>query len=289
MKYLLTLLCTLSILNISTAQSGVNLFDTNILHEIRITFEEDNFWQTMTSNYLSNQGNSGSNIPYLMGAVEIDGNLVDSVGVRQKGYSSHFFTISKKKSLKLDFNEFVRGQKYEGLRKLNLNNGVGDPAMQRDFLCFNMIREAGGIAPRVAYAKVYLNDEYWGIYVLIEQIDKTFLAENFDNGKGNLFKNIAWSNLEYFGENAEPYKEIFELKTNEEEDDWSRFIELMDVINNSTIAEFETQIQDYFNIDLYLKTLAIDVMTNNWDSYIQHGRNWYMYQDSSSNQFQWLP
>lgn len=272
------------------AQSGDNLFTNDAVHEIRITFAEPDFWAILTTNYQLNQtGGSGSNIPYLMANVEIDGETVDSIGVRQKGFSSYFSSNEFKKSLKLDFNEFVPGKRYDGLRKINLNNGVGDPALQRDFLCFDMIREAGGIAPRVAYAKVYLNDEYWGIYVMIEQVDREFLDNNFANGKGNLFKNISWSELEYMGTSVNPYKEIFELKTNEDTDDWGRFIEFMDLLNNSSPAEFETDIQDYFNVDLYLRTLAVDVMTDNWDSYIQHGRNWYMYQDSSTNAFQWIP
>jgi spore coat protein CotH len=37
------------------------------------------------------------------------------------------------------------------------------------------MREAGAVVPRVGFAKVYVNDEYWGLYLLVEQIDKTFL------------------------------------------------------------------------------------------------------------------
>lgn len=288
-KFLLFLIVFCLSLQFSFAQSGDELFTNDAVHEIRITFAEDNFWDILTQNYSTGQGNSGSNIEYLIGSVEIDGNAVDSIGVRQKGFSSYFSSNEFKKSLKLDFNEFVPGKRYDGLRKVNLNNGVGDPALQRDFLCFDMIRKAGGVAPRVAYAKVYLNEVYWGIYVMIEQVDKEFLDNNFSNGNGNLFKNISWSELEWLGTNANPYKEIFELKTNEDIDDWNRFIEFMDLLNNSANSEFEAQIQDYFNVDAYLRTLAVDVASDNWDSYIQHGRNWYIYQDSSTNAFQWIP
>jgi hypothetical protein len=291
MKYSLLFIFTMLFCSsFLTAQSGDNLFTNDAVHEIRITFEEPEFWTILTNNYQIGQtGGSGSTIEYLMGSVEIDGETVDSIGIRQKGFSSYFSSNEFKKSLKLDFNEFVPGKRYDGLRKVNLNNGVGDPALQRDFLCFDMIREAGGIAPRVAYAKVYLNDEYWGVYVMIEQVDRAFLDNNFANGKGNLFKNVSWSELEYLGTNVDLYKEIFELKTNEDIDDWDRFIEFMDLLNNGSVSEFETEIQDYFNVDLYLRTLAVDVMSDNWDSYIEHGRNWYMYQDSSTNAFHWIP
>lgn len=44
--------------------------------------------------------------------------------------------------------------------------------------------------------------------VMIEQVDREFLDNNFANGKGNLFKNISWSELEYMGTSANPYREI---------------------------------------------------------------------------------
>ena len=211
----LPLFLTLFILQNSTAQTGETLFSNDYLHEIHITFAEPDFWQIMTADYLANisENGGGGNIPYLMGSVEIDGELVDSVGVRQKGYSSHFSSNQFKKSLKIDFNEFAPGTRYEGLRKVNLNNGVGDPALQRDLLCFDMIREAGGIAPRVSHAKVYINDIFWGTYIVNEQVDKAFLNDNFANGNGNLFKNNAWSELEWLGSNSNAYKNTFQLKT----------------------------------------------------------------------------
>ena len=127
------------------------------------------------------------------------------------------------------------------------------------------------------------------MYQVIEQIDKEFLQRNFDDDDGNLFKNKAWSQFEDFGSDIDAYKQIYELKTNEEEDDWSGFINLMDVINNTSESEFSAAIEEIFNVDRFLKVLAVDVATNNWDSYLQHGRNWYLYEDLSTGLFHWIP
>ncbi len=279
------LLCCFS----SFAQSsGENLFDNNTLHEIRIYFEEDDFWDILTENY--QVGSYSGEVDYLQTTqIIIDGNTLDTVGVRQKGFSSHFASNEFKKSIKIDFNEFVSGQEYDGLRKINLANGVGDPSFQRDMLCYDMMRTAGIAAPRTAHTTLYLNDQYWGIYVLIEQVDKTFVSENFDDDNGDLFKNMGWSALEYLGTNPTSYKEFFELKTNKTEDNWSDFIELCDVINNTSIFNFPDAIQKVFDVDEYLRVLAIDVLTNNWDSYIEHGRNWYLYHEPEDGLFHWVP
>ncbi len=267
-------------------KAGNRIFDTSYVHEIRFEFEQSDYWNTMILNYESSW--DGQPVPYIMGDVIIDGERVDSVGVRFKGFTSYTYD-SDKKPFKIDFNEFVKGKRYDGLRKLNLNNGTGDPAMLRDVICYDLLRSSGVGAPRTSFSVVYVNDQFWGLYQNIEQVDKEFLERNFSNNKGNLFKNKGWSHLEYNGPNKTDYNNIFELKTNEEGDDWNGFISLMDVLNNSSDSEFAERIEDHFDVDRYLKTLAVDVATNNWDSYLQHGRNWYMYEDTSTGVFHWIP
>lgn len=289
MKKIITLCFVLFCFSNLFAQlSGENLFNNNTLHEIRIYFEEDDFWDIMTANY--EDGAMNGDIDYLATTqIIIDGNILDTVGVRQKGFSSHFSSNEFKKSIKIDFNEFVSGQEYDGLRKINLGNGVGDPSFQRDMLCYDMMRTAGIAAPRTSHTTLYLNDQYWGIYVIIEQVDKVFVNDNFDDNDGELFKNMGWSALEYLGTDPNSYKEFFELKTNKTEDNWNDFIELCEVINNTTNIEFPDEIQKVFDVDEYLRVLAIDVLTNNWDSYIDHGRNWYLYHEPEDGLFHWVP
>ncbi|MDB4163485.1 CotH kinase family protein, partial [Saprospiraceae bacterium] len=224
-----------------------------------------------------------------MASASIDGEVTDSVGIRQKGFASHFGSQGDKKSMKIDFNHFVDGKKYDGLKKINLNNGFGDPAIQRDKLCYNIMNKAGVDAPRTSYARIYLNDQYWGLYLLVEQVDRTFLKDNFGNSNGNLFKNVGNSELEWMGQDTGQYQQIFELKTDPNVEAWENFVELMDVLNNTGDGDFKEEISKIFNVDLYLKVLAVDVATGNWDSYIEHGRNFYMYQDAYSRKFNWIP
>ena len=287
-RLMLILICCFVFTTTRAQTTGNQLFD-NSLHEIKIYFQEDDFWQILTDNY--EQGAwGGIPIPYLLATkIIIDGIETDSVGVRQKGFSSHFSSNDFKKSLKIDLDRFVESQTFDGLKKINLHNGVGDPSFLRDVLCYDMIRTTGIPAPRTAHTRLYLNDIYWGVYLVVEQIDKTFLSEHFSDNDGNLYKNIGWSSLHWAGNNPEPYQQDFELKTNETENDWSDFIELVDVINNSTDEAFPQSIQQVFNVPGYLRVLAIDIFNNNWDSYIEHGRNYYLYHHPDDGQFHWLP
>lgn len=264
---------------------GELIFDDSYVHEVRITINNANFWNELSQNYQNNY----PDVPYTMASASMDGEVIDSVGIRQKGFASHFGSQGDKKSMKIDFNHFVGGKKYDGLKKINLNNGYGDPAIQRDKLCYNIMNKAGVDAPRTSYARIYLNDQYWGLYLLVEQVDRTFLQGNFDNSDGNLFKNMGNSELGWLGQDTSQYQQIFELKTDPNAEAWEHFVELMDVLNNTVDGDFKEEISKIFDVDLYLKVLAVDVATGNWDSYIEHGRNFYMYQDADSRKFNWIP
>jgi spore coat protein CotH len=49
--------------------------------------------------------------------------------------------------------------------------------MMRDVLAYKFMRDAGISAPRTAYVKLYLNNTYWGLYIMVEEIDKNFIEK----------------------------------------------------------------------------------------------------------------
>jgi len=267
-----------------TLFSQYNLFDESYIHEIRITFLDQNFWDTLELQYQTLY----PDVPYQQANIEIDGQALNDIGIRQKGYSSNFFVFGNKKPLKIKFNEFISNQKFDGVKKINLSNGVGDPSMIKDKLAYNIMRFHGIPAPRVSHAKIYLNDTYWGIYTIIEQVDKTFLNKNFTSNSGNLWKSIDNTELLWVDNNIASYPEI-ELKTNKTTNDWSKIFQFLNVINNVPQVNFKDSIENIFNVDAYLKTIAIDVLLNNWDSYLDHGRNFYIYHEPKTDKITWIP
>lgn len=285
-----------SITNKSQAQSnGYSVFDDTYLHTIEVTFYEPNFWDTLEQYYDDLYDGSGDLIlgydkQYLPCTIVIDSTTIDSVGMRLKGYFSNWGSSSQKKPFKIDFNEFVTGQKYDGLKKLNLGNAFSDPTMLRDKLSLDMMRDAGMIAARCSHAKLYINGEYWGVYNMIEQYDSEFLEMNFpQSDTGNLYKNMNNSDMEWEGSNPMAYQDQFEKKTNEIEDDWTDFVHLIDVMNNEPQATYKDSIEANMDMHVFYTCLAVDRFLNNWDSYMDHGRNWYMYNDPAKGTFHWLP
>jgi spore coat protein CotH len=120
-----------------------------------------------------------------------DGELVPDVAVRPKGNSS-LMSVSQsgspRMSLKVDFNFFNSARDFYGLKKINLNNGFSDPTLIREALSYDIFAEMGIPTPRTGFVDLWVNDTHLGVYTMVEQIDTTFLSNNFDDATGNLYK-----------------------------------------------------------------------------------------------------
>jgi hypothetical protein len=272
----------------SFSQNGDNLFNSSVIHEIRMYSNDPDLWQDLLTHY--NESQAGAENVYNPVDIIIDGTSLSSVGLRIKGFSSAWGSDIKK-PFRIDFDEFVTDQKYDGLKKISLNNALWDPSCMRDVIAYNILRFEGVAASRTSYAKVYINDQYWGLYIVAEQIDKTFLKQAFGDNDGNLYKCIGWSHLTYVSDSKDDYKQSIELKTNETQDDWTNFIDFVRYLNKIDISdeEYRTVFPEKFDIPHYLKILAVDILINNWDSYYDHGRNYYIYDNPVNNKMTWIP
>jgi len=293
MKNIIILLLLLVSINVHSQIDGDNLFKKDQVVTISLDFHQPSYWDTLVANY--------ENKIY----IKADLTIVDStgtykfkdVGVRLKGNSSYNFHPGNKKSFKIDFNKFVKGQKYDGIKKLNLNNSYNDPTFMREKLFFDVCKAADINAPRANYAIVYFNEVLKGFYTLVEQIDDQFLDWRIGDDKGNMFKagsnfTVFGSNeeadLKYYGNNKSFYEKRYNLKTNKKKDDWTDFIKFIDFINNSSKSKFETEIKDRLELQEYLRSLAIDNVFSNLDSYTGSARNYYLYHNLTSDKWEWI-
>ena len=260
---------------------GSEIFDTEKVHEIRINFLQNAAWDSLIQH---KEMRDSLNVKrYLQGNVVVNGKTYYSCGVRIKGESSYDFYPGKKKSLKINFGEFVKKQKLNGLKTINLNNAFRDPSFMREKLFLDFLRSEKIAAPRCAYANVYLNNELLGLYVLVEEINRGFLKHNFGNKKGWFFKGEPKATFKYMGENILEYQSDYKNKTKSIEG----YSELIDLIR---IANDQGDLESVFNVEDCLKIFAITSLFMNVDSYnLLHRHNYYLYKNTSTKKFEWIP
>lgn len=218
--------------------------------------------------------------------------VMDDVGFRLRGNTSRH---AAKKSFKIAFNTFVPGRKLQGVEKLNLNGEHNDPSVIRSKLSWDLFQTLGLPAPRANHAKVYINGDYFGLYINVEHIDDNFLLSRFGDDSGNLYKCLYPADLTYRGPDARDYYpnasgRPYELKLKDDfaegYDDLAHFI---DRLNHTPDAVFADTLEALFDVNGFLRSLAVDVVTGSWDDYWFLQNNYYLYFDPAIQRFRYLP
>lgn len=291
MRYIIFIILGIPFLSFSQTAGNV-VFGTDQVIEARFTFNQVGYWDSLVANY-------PSETDMICASLDITDNTglhhFDNISIRLKGNSSYGHP-GNKKSFKIDFNDVVSTQKYDGMKKLNFNNGFNDPTFMRDKIYMDVSRAAGVPAPRINYVNVYFNNTFWGFYTIVEQVDKEFIQNNFTFDNGNLFKagdafgsNPVFADLKYYGTDPALYvPNRYELKTNETLNDVTDLIDLLNFINNSTNTDFGTNLSQHFNQTNLLKSIATDILFSNLDSYQNSARNYYIYHDSLNSRWEWI-
>jgi spore coat protein CotH len=218
---------------------------------------------------------------------------VQQVGFRLRGNTS---MAAQKKPFKVSFNTYIPGAKWNGLEKLNLNAHHNDPAHFRAKLCWDLIRDAGIPGSRTSFVKLFINNEYKGLYTNVEHIDEEFTKRYFDGiGRGNLYKCLYPAPLKFISYNPDDYKfesggrRAYEQKINDFTDDYRDLEQFIRILNLSPQEGFECAFEEIFNVDYFLRYLALDVLTGNWDGYSFNQNNFYLYKNQRTGQFEYIP
>jgi hypothetical protein len=278
------------------AQPGKTVFNDSIIHEIKIQTPLSDWFTTLEEEFHANITDP-DNYPEIYHTCDVtfDGFTISNCGFREKGNASNTLAnFGRKNPLKIAFDKFDDNQTFDGLKKINLNIFINDPSLMHDAVCNKLMRDAGLYASRTAYTKVWVNGEYIGLYLIIENVDKTFLKSKYGGGAnndGNLYKTDRGASvpLDWQGSDKEKYKQqVMKLTTNESADDWTGFIDFVYFLNNYSGGDFKQQLENRFDIHSYLKALAVEKCVRSWDSYWGGGNNYYLY-DHPDGKWRWIP
>ncbi|WP_336636327.1 CotH kinase family protein [Lysinibacillus fusiformis] len=210
--------------------------------------------------------------------ITVNGQKIENVAIRTKGNLSLRSVVnsdSDRYSLKIDFDYYDDTQSLYGLKKLNLNNNYSDSTLMREYVSYELMEQMGLPTPAHSYMYVTVNGEERGLFLGVEAVDETFLANNYGSNNGFLFKpDGTGSDLKYISDEMTDYTGIG-LKTNKDNMDQSKFVEMLDAINNGG------DIEKYLDVDEMLRYFAVNTALVNLDSYqgnMKH--NYYLYEQN---------
>ena len=238
----------------------------------------------------------GIDFEYVHAALDFEGLALPNVGVRYKGNGTFMESRgSLKRSLKIDINKYVKGQQLAGLTTLNLHNNVTDAGLMNEALAFRLYRDAGVPAPRVGYARVYVtvpgkhDDRYFGVYSVVENVDKDFIRGPLQARGGALFKPVAAALFADLGADWEAYRQTYDPKTDPTPAQERRLIDFCKLVAGATDADFAAQLGDFVDLDELARYLAVTAWLADIDGLLGPGQNFYLFLDPTSRKFLFLP
>ncbi len=177
--------------------------------------EED--WQSLLD--------SPSDKAYIPADLTINGESFSSVGLRTKGNSSltqvEAMQDSDRYSLHFKFNKYQKGRTYYGLDSFCINNILGDNTYMKDYLAYEIMDYIGVPTPLKNYAKVTINGEDYGFFLLLERYEKSFLDRVYSTSGGQLYNvKIGMGKREEFMDGGDSPEQAFPQMPSRGMEEW---------------------------------------------------------------------
>ena len=281
------------------------VFDEDVIPQIHVSVSQAE-WDRLLEAFDDNPDTKEfikCDVKYIKGK---ETTVIKSAGLRLKGNTSRrrpqFDDSFSHVHFGLDFHHYVKDPAHtvKGLRRVDLKWFKDDPAYAREIYCYDLFRREGvWTAVRDVYCRLWLKvgkekEMYYGVYGMLEHIDKNYLRvreKEFGTHEGNLWKCFWSSSLTDTGarmgvdaDNTGGF--VYELKTNKEEGEALAIGQLRDFIknlNNLSGDGFNSWISSHMDVDLFLKTLAVNVAVGMWDDYWNNSNNYYLYFDAPAD------
>jgi len=277
-----------------------SVFDDSRMRKVEITLDKAE-WEKMWVDPISKYQAKAD--------ADIFGTVLKDVGFRMRGQFS-LRNSGDKKPFKIDTDAYIDGQEYENLRQLMFLNSIGDPSLLNEKLAYELMAFSGLPSSHVAFVELWIDLRgdgedpiYWGVYAMVERVDNKYLGNRFtrDAKGGNLYKashaQRGPMDLVYHGDHIEDYPTqdgsyAYGKMNNEEEADYSDIVALCRTINGADYtneAEYITALESAINVDSFLRYHAVNMLIDNWDSYLNTGNNFYLFNNPVSGRFEWIP
>jgi hypothetical protein len=228
------------------------------IKEFYITCNPDDFA------YIYENYNEDIYVPITLGYLGIEWH---DAYMRIRGDNSRRFP---KKSLKIKFS----GEPFlNGRNRLNFNAEYEDTSYIRSFIATQVFKMAGQTCFSAEHIRLYLNGNFLGLYVMIENVDSQFLEANNYDPQGSFYKAAVDGACLSIHDDLENFWEQKAGAGNKE--DLAQFIA---DINQVSIDDYKDFCSYAMNYEQVVNIIACNMVTSNTSTYYH---NYYMFHDAN--------
>jgi hypothetical protein len=265
-------------------------FNDGVLHEIRLSVNTRDLqvlkdhWQDKT---------------YYPADFRWNNQVVRNVGIRSRGGGSR---RPNKLSLRVDMNRYTDGQTFLGLKSFILRNTSQDPSYMRERLAMLFFRRLGIPAVREAHARVFINNQYAGLYTIVESPDTDFLRKNLGENAGHLYEyhfdnetvlaGQAPFTFQFLGSNPNLYVPVpFQPQTLEDDPQGDVIARFVQAVGDTGNPDWRANVSAFLDLSGFIRHLAVENFLAEEDGLTgDYGpNNFYFYRFANTNRFVFLP
>jgi spore coat protein CotH len=242
---------------VQMADPAAAFFNDNVLHEIRLSVNSKD-WRLMKEHW-QDQTKYPADFRW-------NNQVVRNVSIHSRGEGSR---RPEKLSLHVTFDHYTTGQTFLGLHSCILRNNSQDPSNMRERLSMLFFRSLGVAAPREAHTRLYVNNEYVGLYTIVEWVDEDFLQKNFGESAGHLYAFVfddaaAHAGLppftfQYLGPDPALYVPIpFEPKTLTDDPQGGVIASFVQAVSDTGAAAWRANVSAFVDLARFIRRLAVE-------------------------------
>ena len=217
--------------------------------------------------------------------------VVNNVAVRVRGSGSR---NPIKPGLAIDFARFDSAQRFLGMQSIAMRNFAQDDSLLHERLTMEMFARLGLPYEREAHAKLFVNGNYAGLFLMVEPIDSRFLMTRFGETDGYLYEvGVAEVpfNFQYLGEDAAKYSPApFSPKTHGSNPDIQRIIDMLRAANQTPDDQFVQAMSKYLDLGSVMAHVAAEQFMAEGDGFLHDAgmTNLYLYRRLEDDRYFFL-
>lgn len=208
--------------------------------------------------------------------------------------------------------EYRDNRNFFGIEKLNIRwNRNQEKSYLREYYAFEMYRQNGVLAPHANPMQVEMkvdgSSQNLGVYLAVEDIDKSFIKRNIVKASagGDLYK-MGWTNVgarldsledTLFGVEKQilegnTFKQVtypYDLKTNKKTSQHEHIKAFIEKILNTETSQFDSFLGEDMIYDYTIRYLAVSYLLGDPDDLRGNSNNTYLYFLEDTNQAIFIP
>ncbi|ORX79633.1 hypothetical protein BCR32DRAFT_294326 [Anaeromyces robustus] len=193
---------------------------------------------------------------------------------KTKSYKKVTFGLggsSSRAFAKQGYNIKIRGNKdLYGRSQFRLRPDSREATYLRSKLVCDIHNRLGLPSISANYATLYINDEYMGFYIMMDSIKLRWIEDVYDDPDStSLYECEPINNQLTVSTSSEGC-----ANENDEVTDNTEWIEFLTALDNAKSPE---DIEDIFDIDLFLTEIAFEYLSGSWNHYLLFGHNFSLY------------